>query len=240
MKLVCFHGSPGSPEEFLPLERELGRVSSRLKLERIRRPGYGAASAPELRGKVVLGYSWGAAEALLSVLDSHAPIAGFVFVAPYLFPQKKLGAGMRALLRTPGLSSFLLSKIADKTIDQFLEKSSAPCPTPEGYRKLAETLKTPSVLRTAALEKEAKQERIMRALRVLAAKGGGSNCPVALIWGAQDQVSNESTQIEPLRKIFPWIREIRIENAGHALQWTHAPELASAIVEIFENGVKRV
>ena len=62
--------------------------------------------------------------------------------------------------------------------------------------------------------------------------------PIRLIWGKEDQTSLRSEQIEPLRVLLNrkefsnFFQENSIENAGHALHWTHAKEVSQIMMEV--------
>lgn len=94
----------------------------------------------------------------------------------------------------------------------------------------------PRVLKAATLEKGhagAEAMRVKMALRTVFEAG----IPLAVIWGESDRsgapAPYENTQIAPLRERCGarGISEFKIPDAGHALLWTHASEVAGLITK---------
>jgi pimeloyl-ACP methyl ester carboxylesterase len=232
--ILAFHGCPGLPEDFDLLAHELKRSSPQLSLKAIVRKGYPgsqsqASSLPT--SSLYLGYSFGCADAVEAAsLDPQTQ--GIILIAPYLYPTKEAGAGLKALLAIPGLSDLLLSILGKKAMRGFVEKTAHPVPTPDSYVKTGMRYAKPAILKRAMTETSGRGPGIATALETLQKR----DIPVLLIWGKQDQVCPESSQFEPLRKLFPKLRERALDQAGHALLWTH-PEILSKEIIQFTQGL---
>jgi pimeloyl-ACP methyl ester carboxylesterase len=233
--LLCYHGSPGTPADFDLLGREL---APRRLIGLVRR-GY---PRDEEDGAQVLdqgafsdeavfcGYSFGALACLRDAAARESGVAGVILISPYIFP-KKMGLMKRALVGAPGLGKALLRKKGAQIVEELLLKSSHPREVPAAYRELAARLARPERLARSVQEREEPGLDAREALRRLARK----KVPLALLWGAQDQTSSEAEQVAPVRELVPnGLFERRLDNAGHALLWTHPAELAAAIVEFLE------
>jgi pimeloyl-ACP methyl ester carboxylesterase len=108
---------------------------------------------------------------------------------------------------------------------ELIEKTSHPLPAPKSYVETGERYAQPAILKAALTETSGRGPSILSALDALKQR----KLPILLLWGKQDQVSAEDLQIEPLRKLFPDIRERALDPAGHALLWTHPERLAQEI-----------
>jgi pimeloyl-ACP methyl ester carboxylesterase len=229
--ISAFHGCPGLPEDFDLLAKELKHSSSSVSLRPIVRKGYpgaqGNLTTPS--SSLYLGYSFGCADAVEAAsLDPQTQ--GIILIAPYLYPTQEAGAGLKALLAIPGVSDLLLSLLGKKAMKAFVAKTAHPIQAPESYVKTGEHYAKPAILKRAMTETSGRGPGIIAALETLKKR----NIPVLLIWGKQDQVCPESSQFEPLRSLFPNIRERKLDQAGHALLWTH-PELLSKEIIQFTN-----
>jgi pimeloyl-ACP methyl ester carboxylesterase len=222
--ILAFHGSPGLPEDYEPLRQALSRAGSKQELRAIIRKGYPGAKRTQESASYYLGYSFGCADCV-EAAAKDPNTQGVILIAPYLYPTKKPGAVMKLLLAIPPLSNLLLGKLGPKAMKSFIEKSAYPAQAPETYIEIGKQYAKPEILRTAMTETENRGAGIEAALSALAKR----NIPVQLIWGKQDQTSSEAEQIAPLRQIFSKLQEAHLDQAGHALIWTHPENLANAI-----------
>ena len=216
LPILCFHGSPGTTDDFAELARELsGRTL--VPLGR----GARAPSGPA----IYCGYSWGCVPCIReAAADEQA--RGVILIAPYLFPS---GSGLlkKIVLGTPLLGNALLKKKGPQIVEELLVDSARPAEVPASYRALAPRLSRPEVLRQAVQEKEKPGVDVLAALRTLA----GRQVPLALLRGVQDQTSAEAQQVAPVREAAPGLFERKLGQGGHALLWTHPQQLAAAIDE---------
>lgn len=229
LPIICYHGSPGLPDEFMLLEKHLPGQ----RIVKIIRAGYGTNDKkPIQEDTILLGYSWGAVDALRDA-TKYAGIKGLILVSPYFFPNRKLSPVKKTLLLVPVVSDLILAISGNKIISKMLVETSAPDPVPSAYKEMAKQLVAPKLLRKAALEKDISKEKLQAAIEAL----GNSNLPVAVIWGSEDRIGKEAEQIDPLRKYISFSFEKRLEAAGHAIVWTHPSELAK-FVDSFQNSIK--
>lgn len=226
--VICYHGSPGLPSEFMLFEKH----SPRQRIIKIIRAGYGVRDKLVDEDTILLGYSWGAVDAIQDA-TTYANVKGLILVSPYLFPERKLGPIKRKLLLAPLASDIFLAILGKKIIGKVLIETSAPDQVPSAYKEIAKQLATPKLLRKAALEKDISKQKLHAAIEAL----GSSNVPVAVIWGSQDRISKVAEHINYMRRYVNFSLKKRLETAGHAIVWTHPRELA-IFVESFQNRIK--
>jgi pimeloyl-ACP methyl ester carboxylesterase len=227
MNLICYHGSPGLPRDFSLVEKmlagEFQNVISRA------RKGYPEYTNTEFKmDGIRLGYSWGSIESMRDALTQNT--RGLLLVAPYLFQNGKTGLLKKAVLSTPIVGNYLISKSAQKIIEQFLNKSCDPHPVPKELKQTAQELENPRVLKTAALEKDITSDEVTKLLKQIKSK----TIKVGIIYGDQDKTSSIQEQIDPIKNILNPDFEHIIKGAGHAIPWTHSNELAKAILKFKE------
>lgn len=221
--MTCYHGSPGTPQEFSLLERQLPSV----RLEAVNRKGYPGASIERRQSgssNFILGYSWGAVEAIAAAADNDKA-EGLILVSSYILPSKRPGIVAKSLLKVPVFSDMLLALWARKGVDRLLLDTSYPRPVPEDYRQLKPELKRPSRLRRAVLEKQEPLEAVAANLRAIRNKG----IPVHLLYGSDDAVSDEPKQIRVIRQSVEPASVHALPGSGHALIWTNPEETAGFI-----------
>lgn len=230
LSIICYHGSPGLPDDFLLLEKYLPGQHM-IKVTRI---GYGASNMAVFEmpktSTVFLGYSWGAVDALRDAAKHIERAEGVILVSPYLFPRHRLSLAKKILLRTPIVSDLVLAVSGKRIIRQMLEETSNPNPVPSTYRRAAKQLSDPKVLRQAALEKDVSG----RGLTASVVKLGAGNVPIAVIWGAKDRISKEAEQIDPIRRLISFKLEKQLPTAGHAIVWTHSKDLARFVASFLK------
>lgn len=230
MKIVAFHGSPGTPLDFIGLKNTFSEGT----LCAPARPGFeGLFKGDDLPERseelLVLGYSFGCAEAVrfAATSESHGyQVKALLLIAPYLFPKNDFKSKLKnTVISLPGLGHKLLQKAAKTSIDELLVHSSYPLNPPPEYREAAEKYRTPQILRRVVLEKSDPSFSIPKNLSTLKSR----KLPVGLVYGDQDLSSPVSEQIAPLRALLPIAFEEVIAHAGHALLWTHVTPLSELI-----------
>lgn len=230
MKIVAFHGSPGTPADFAGLKKNfsLGTLNAPA------RPGFkDLLPGDDLPGRqddiLVIGYSWGAVEALKFVATAASEgyrIRGIMLIAPYLFPKKDKRAKMKnRVIKLPIVGKKLLKKAGTKAIDEMLINSSAPCPVPESYLEDAKKYRDPLLLKRFVLEKSDPKLDVNSYITALRAK----NISLGVVYGSGDLTSNVKDQIQPLKKILALEYEEVLPGGGHALLWTHVQQLTELI-----------
>lgn len=220
--IIFHHGSPGTPQDFRHVGGALRDLGQILTPDRTQKK---QASSPE--GKLHhIGYSFGCVEALKSAANNPDKTASVTLIAPYIFINKKMGAAAKVIMKTPLFSSLLLKKMAPKSIEKMLRDSSYPCDIPPQYQEDAKAYFNPELLKHSMFEKEEIMSSVENALKILK----DANIPVTLIRGAQDKTSPLDQQITPLKDSIQ-VNEYCLENAGHALLWTHTQRIAEIIKE---------
>ncbi len=227
--ILAFHGSPGLPEDFSSLKQELERLEGASSLYAVIRKGYPGSRNQVFQRKAgtqYLGYSFGCADAVEAA--SNDPQAkSVILLAPYLFPTKETGLALKTILALPMVSDLLLFMLGSRAMRGFAVKTAFPAQPSEGYLRSTQSYAKPSILRRAMTETSGRAPRIRQALESLSKR----HVPVFLIWGKEDQVSTESQQIDPLRALFPQMKEITLNAAGHALPWTHVHGIERELVK---------
>jgi olefin beta-lactone synthetase len=227
-RILFHHGSPGTPADFRHLVEHLSKETKNIEIDYIDRNKKNNKRTPA--AEIQVGYSFGCVEALKAAAHNPENTQAVVLVAPYVFVNKKMSGLQKTLMGLPILSDLLLSKIAPKAIQGMLQNSSAPCEIPASYQEDAKCYTIPSVLKKSMFEKENIVPTVENAIQTLKEK----NVPILLIRGAQDQTSPLEQQITPLKNKLN-IREYCLENAGHALLWTHPQRLSEILSEVITN-----
>jgi len=223
--IFCFHGSPGSPEDFNSLIKHLENIKV-IALPRYTQKGVSSLDqSVNVNKHFVLGYSWGGVPAIDHAIKNHSSTKGIILVSPYLFPTK--GKLLKSISDIPIFGEFLLSVVGNKFINNMLKKSSCPDSVPLEYKKASLTYV--SILK-ASINEKLQEENVIEMLR----KIDKLSIPLFLIWGENDLTSRENTQILPIRVNAQPILEEKIENAGHALIFTKPKEVAQIILKMIK------
>ena len=234
IKILCYHGSPGTCEDFI----ELGKEYDDAQFVPVARKGY--PPPPNVVHKegeklalaeptVVLGYSWGCVAALRDVAQSPENVKALVLVAPFLGAEP-VGAFKRFLMTNSFIGSLVIGMAANGIVSKLFEKSSRPKKPPQAYLALREKLARFDVLSRAGLEKTDAGMDAREACDKVKTNG----IPVLLFWGKQDANDNSQEYAETVKNWLESARVVPIEDGGHALLWTHSKELAKSIKEFVE------
>lgn len=220
-KIILHHGSPGSPDDFSHLIKHLKKMDIHT-IDRCQKDGHQNTDA-----EIQLGYSFGCVKAIKYAAKSERTKL-VILIAPYLFPSKKPGMIMKALLGIDLFKENILPVLAESSIQKMLVEGSAPHPVPAIYEKDAKKYLEPHRLARSLLEKDISDSKNLKYLERLRAK----NIPVVMIIGEEDQTSYvgapKKIQFDPLLT-YKNIDIKTIHNAGHALLWTHTDELATQV-----------
>jgi olefin beta-lactone synthetase len=215
-KIVFHHGSPGAPHDFKQLIAELSQFETQT-LERVDRQ--------TANGQIHIGYSFGCLEALIQA-SNQSQVETIILIAPYIFIDKEMNPVMKTILSLPVISDLLLAKMAPKSIQKMIEYSSYPLKPTDQYLQDAKTYLRPKRLKHSLFEKVGTLTKLINAIEILKK----SKTKIVLIRGAQDKTSPLNQQISPLKERLP-LKEYCLENAGHALLWSHPKRLAEIIKE---------
>jgi len=231
-EFITFHGSPGTPYDFEPLKRAIcqyqwkGFIRYKEKMP--------TPKDDKTTFNVAVGYSYGASEAILAAAE-NPNIKAVVLIAPYAF-TKASSSVKKLMVALPVLGNLLLKGKAEAIIDDFLIKSSHPQPVPEIYKTYGEHLKNPLLLKAAVWEKKDRKETILKACAELNKR----EIPVLIIWGNQDQTGVFEEQVTPFENIISNLLVKKIENAGHALPYTHYIEVAKSMGAFLKEEIKKI
>lgn len=224
--LVCFHGSPGVPEDFAALAEHLPGST-------LRCPPRGTLSptaTPIPENALLLGYSWGSLVCLREAAGQPQRVRGIVLISPYLLPKRRPGPRCCRLVAA-GAGTAALALVGRRIVRSLLTRTSHPQAVPPCYQQLADRLADPQVLRQALLEKVAPGLTPDQALQLLA----GARVPLALVWGAADYTMDPAAQLSPVYRCHPPVLERRLPEAGHGLLWTHPREVAETIASFLHH-----
>lgn len=229
-KIFCYHGSPGTPDDFdLIASNMTGR-----SLVAVQRKGYPDSDTKDVPSegepfsgdykRVLLGYSWGALAALRDGAANVDKVKAIILVAPYL-GGKNVGGFKKFLMTWKFPGHIIVGLMANSIVEKLLTKSSDPKPVPPEYRALGERLKKAEVLARSVMEKSDPGLSAEDACKILKEK----NIPVLLVVGKADK--NDGSQ-KYGKDIESWLsprKALYVEDGGHALLWTHAKLLADEI-----------
>ncbi len=224
IKMIVHHGSPGKGSDFSHLKNQLKNLNI-VYYDRVL-----TKNNEEIKNADIhLGYSFGCVEALKKAV-TNAETKLVILVSPYLFPQKKPSALMKTLLLSDLFRNTILPAIAKKSIKRMVKESSHPKLIPDHYLKDSAEYFNSERLAHSILEKDMDHASVHKNFEILRQR----NIPIVLIMGAEDQTSykgnNRSQQFTPLETYKNIIINI-LQDAGHALLWTHTKELAVVIEE---------
>ncbi len=224
--VLAFHGSPGGPMDFLPLQKAV----SEIQVNTVVRPGYGVQTPVDTSQaqQVVFGYSWGGLKALEYAAANPGKVKSVVWFAPF-FMEKQKSAVVYWLMKTKLTRDLIMAKKATSITEEFVEKSAAPLAAPAEYHQWAmETLANPTALATEVIEKNDLFDRTNEIL----AKFNSSQVPLYVIVGSEDKSfdRNQSDLYRTLRKT----RETVISGAGHLVIWTNTNQVSEELKKIIQ------
>lgn len=176
----------------------------------------------------VVGYSWGC-----FLISTWLPKTRFVpqyiiFVAPTLKVKEPTSPVVYALTGLPVVGKILIKKKVESIKDEYLQKSFSPSKaksflSDEDLQLLSQPETWQAALRYKRLMEDAETREQW-------------NLPcerLTVIYGAEDtSVPPLSVEKSVEQMVGPTITKIKLENAGHALPWTHSKEIAELLIGI--------
>ena len=213
--LICFHGSPGTSQDFDVLKTYLPQVNFR-SVSRYAKTTTYSIDAPSF----VLGYSWGCIPAMDFALKNHALVKGLIFVSPYLFPTNR--SLIKKAITFSIFGAVLLKLFGKSSINNMLVKTSYPQDPSPSYKKAS--VEYLAILKESIIETLQKPD-VLKKLETI----NKLSIQLTIIWGEEDQTSSENAQIAPIKTAVKKVVLDKIKNAGHALIFTNPKELASVI-----------
>jgi len=227
---ITFHGSPGTPYDFEPLKRAIIQAKWDGFIRYTEKPP--ALKKSKTQFRVALGFSYGCTEALHFAAENEN-VDAVVLISPYLHPGKQSSL-KKLIVVTPLLGEMILNSKKEEVIDDFVKKSSSPVDPPSYYLEYAEHLKNPKLLKAAVWEKREQDEKLKKSLEILKARG----IPLHTIFGNQDETSQYDAQVLPLLSKYHCSID-RLDQAGHALPYTHVAQTARAIGAFLRSEIKK-
>lgn len=213
-KILCHHGSPGSPDDFVHLQKEI-KTATLLFDNRY----FDKQPTKDFSCFIQLGYSFGAKKALEEAVRNPSTML-VILISPFLFLEKTNNTFITKLFQNTFLQKIILPLLAEKKIKRMLETSSFPNPIPMTYQKDAKKYLKGEILYQSLLEKKNVTVEIIEYIKKLHER----NTPILVISGAEDKTFN----IAPILFHKNLTHKI-IPNKGHALLWTETQELGNFI-----------
>ncbi len=226
-----FHGSPGTPYDFYPLEMLFIQAKWNGFIRYTEKMPSVKTSKNEY--PIALGYSYGCVAALKEAAQNEA-IKALVLISPYTHATKT-SALKKLIAVAPVIGRKILAAKANEAIDEFLVKSSYPDAPTEGYKKYGEHLKNTKLLQASLWEKKDHDEEVLEAIDKINSRA----IPVLIIWGEGDQTSTYEAQIKPLETRLKNKKIIKLQG-GHALAFTQTAETAKALANFCREEIKKV
>ncbi len=226
-----FHGSPGTPYDFYPLEMLFINASWKNYIRYTEKKPTVIQSQKEY--PIALGYSYGCIDALISAAQDEN-IKALILISPFTH-NTKTSLIKKLIAVAPGIGAKILAKKAPEAIDEFLIKSSYPDLPTEGYKKYGEHLKNPKLLQASLWEKKDRDAQVIQAIDLLNQR----SIPTMIIWGESDQTSTYEEQIKPLTDKIINCQLVKIKG-GHALSYTQTAQVAKTIANFCKEKIKKV
>lgn len=224
--IICFHGSPGTEEDFLPLKNQLIRST----LIPISRKGYPKHSNHVIStsGAFVLGYSWGCREALEYSFKNINQISGVILISPYLINVNHNSIFIN-LYKYLLKSKHLVNIFSHREIIKFFKITSYPQTVPSDYfDNLLSFANTDVFYRSISEKLESQQYSYASILRAI----DKYNIPIYIVYGGKDIYTEIKVNVSLIRKISPESFFYEVKDGGHALLWTHTFRISEIIQEI--------
>lgn len=224
-KINTHHGSPGCPRDFFHLKLIMPEYEFLVR-DRVKE----SFKKHSEDNYIELGYSFGCYHALLSAYEHVNQVKHIFLVSPFLIPEKQSNWVLKTVMGIHPLRNFILKNKAKKAIDEMLLTSSYPEKTPEKYIIDSKEYLDPERLSHALCEKTTDTNLIHQIFKELEKR----KIPVTFIYGRKDKTSREEIQIDVFLK-YKNVQVEFIENAGHALLWTHTERLKEIITNKLSN-----
>ena len=215
--ILAHHGSPGSNRDFLHLKLLMPEIHFEF-YDRVE-----SKLSNTTKPHIQLGYSFGCVSAIITAAKNDLT-EQLILISPFLFPENKNGSLIKKVMNSRPLRNSLLKIFGAKKIEHMLITSAYPKEVPSIYREDSFSYLNPDRLAHSILEKEYDLDEVFHSLRILEKR----KTPVYVLYGEKDKTSLFNKQIKPLLD-FSNIESFCIEDAGHALLWTHTEILSNKL-----------
>ncbi len=229
--IICFHGSPGTEDDFLPLQNQLIK-STILPMSRKGYPSH-SNHAIDPSGAFILGYSWGCREALEYSFKNINQISGVILISPYLINVNRNSISnnlYKYLFRFKHLAKI----ISHREIIKFFKVTSYPGTVPSNYfDNLISFANTSTFYRSICEKNESQQYSYASILRAI----NKCDIPIYIIYGEKDIYTDIKINVSLIKKISPESLFYEVKNGGHALLWTHTLKISEIIQKILKTNL---
>jgi pimeloyl-ACP methyl ester carboxylesterase len=225
----CFHGSPGTENDFLLLRQKLLRYEINTYVVKSNHShSYKFSSNFEKKDSILLGYSWGCRGALEFLFHHSHFIKSLILISPYLIHPSRPLLINKTIKDFPLIRRFLLKMITGSIVNNYLTKTSFPSQIPSSYLKNKLLYSTPEVFTRFLYEKIEPQFISYASILREVDKHG---IPVLILYGEKDSYIDINANISMIKKIIPYSNVYSIPHSGHALLWTHTNEITEYIAD---------
>jgi pimeloyl-ACP methyl ester carboxylesterase len=227
LPIISFHGSPGSPNDFVPLSRHLPDFNF-VKIPRKGYPSYNQ-NEQELIGRfpsLILGYSWGCRDALEFYYRRSSQIRGIVLVSPFISNTYKSSFLKKISMSVPVLRRTYAHTFSKSFANEYIESTASPNLVPEEYRNNFQYYSNPQIfLRSIEEQNEPQHISYATILRSI----NTNKVPLFVVYGKRDPIKSVEMSMRMIKTIVSQAVFCCIEDAGHALLWTHTNKVAENI-----------
>lgn len=236
--IVALHGNPGNITDFDSVIEELG-IDGKADAIIHHRPLAGMnihklvvdieenIASFKKREITVIAYSWGCYLACRWLAISKLNISKMIFISPTLIAENPVSPFAVIITKIPILGNLILNRIAKTKSIEFIEKCFYPqIPSPQNQALLYNQLNSPVIWKGAINYKHQQQKIGIAGLKKF------DDIKVIVVRGELDSSVNRLVQENALRTLSldgGKVRMHEIKNAGHALLWTHAKQIAQII-----------
>lgn len=251
--ILCLHGNPGTKQDYSGICAELS--NKQFGCYSLDRPGH--MNSQELivddsdtwadvdtfaefiekkcnNKATVVGYSLGSFLALKLALKYPEKVANLVLVAPFIVPDDKKVkiSSIPKLSKNFFLGTFfgvLLPHFAQDKMKMHFDNVYHPIEVPDEYyeKYLPRFTRFEAIIATMT-----DKNTMVEVMTEVHDRLSEIKCPVSVISGMQDKVCSQKNQLELLKSKIADIKVVEIEDAGHAIPFTHAIKIAEIIKEV--------
>lgn len=233
LSIICFHGSPGTKKDFLPLTNLLPQYNF-IPIVRKGYPDYDLRQYDNLndRSSLLIGYSWGCREMLEFYLKFRSNVKGIILISPYIMHAEKFDRVKNIFIQLPFFHNLFFKFYSSFGTRSFIAKTSQPSLVPLSYYENKSLFYEPAIFIRSINEKiEAQTISYASIIRDI----DRCNLPMHIIFGENDSCEYSISSVEMIRKITSKASFRCVKGGSHALLWTHPEEVANAVVNLFQN-----
>lgn len=231
LPIICFHGSPGTKNDFLPLKNLLPQYNF-IPVVRKGYPNYEKKHYDNLnhRSSLLIGYSWGCREMLEFYFKYRSNVKGIILISPYLMHVEKISRIKKIFIQLPIFHKNILKFYSSLEIRSFITKTSQPSLVPLSYSENKSLFAEPGIFIRSINEKiEPQTISYASIIRDI----DRCNLPMHIIFGEEDSCEYSISSVSMIRKISSNSTFRCVKGSGHALPWTHPEIVAETVANLF-------